>query len=230
MTRASLLALIVIAAELGGAWLSGLCTNKLFLFFLATGAVTLIVAVPRPTAVSATVPIVIALILIGSVWDQPVATHFSFHSSSTGVWLKYLPKELFVTCSTSHLSHEKSERCQSPNARLIIHGKNLKHARIDLNGIEQTHARFEKLYWLDRLVLDIQPDLTRFTVAVTQGEHGSAAIYLAPQFHDNSLYAEAVFVTSENTRCRLVLHARRSCREKCAEILETMSSELLKPN
>lgn len=227
MTRASLLALIVIAAELGSSWVFGLCTNRLFLFLLAMGAATLIIAVPRPTAFSAAVPLIVALILGGRVWDKPEATHFNF---SKGL-VEIPPERGFRYEFDLEPMRQKSERCQSSEPRLIILGKNLKHAKIDLDGIEPVNARIEALYWLDRLVLEIPSGLTRFTATVRQSANGSAAaIYLGPQFRDNSLYAEAVFVTSENSQCRLVLHSRRDCKETCTEILQNMSSELLKPN
>jgi hypothetical protein len=226
MTRANFLAFIVIAAELGSAWVSGMCTNKLFLFFLATGAVTLIVAVPRPTVVSAAVPIIVALALAGRVWHKPVVTHSSFSKG-----LVEIPTERgFRYAFDLEPLREWSERCQPSNAKLIILGKNLKHARIDVNGIEQIHTRIEALYWLDRLVLELPPTLTQFTATVTQDVRSSAAIYLGPQFRENDLYPEAIFVTSDNSQCRLVLHSRRSCKDKCPEILQSMSFELLKPN
>ena len=53
------------------------------------------------------------------------------------------------------------------------------------------------------------------------------AINVGPYFRDDSLYAKAVFVVWENAVCRLVLHARRDCKESCPEIIGSLSMEVL---
>ena len=150
MTRASYIALAVVAGELIAAWLLGLCTNKLFVFFLATATVTLLLALPRSRIVLVALPAMVALIFLGRLWSGPVATHHYFNkdvvevAAEDGFRYDFDLEPLLKRREQCLISHTTSD------TKLFVHGKNLARARIYLNEARAAPSAAETILWRAR--------------------------------------------------------------------------------